>query len=79
MMLAAKPSVVSTRRSLQRHSHDASLLDKGIATRRGIICSHREPPYSCEKQFHDLRQSEAALPFYPASDLHADDKDELQG
>jgi dTDP-4-amino-4,6-dideoxygalactose transaminase len=47
-----------------------SLLDKGIATRRGIMCSHRESPYSCEKQIHDLRQSEAAqdhsilLPIY---------------
>ena len=22
------------------------LLDQGIATRRGIMCSHREPPYA---------------------------------
>jgi dTDP-4-amino-4,6-dideoxygalactose transaminase len=47
-----------------------SLLDQGIATRRGIMCSHREPPYSGEKQRHDLRQSELAqehsilLPIY---------------
>jgi dTDP-4-amino-4,6-dideoxygalactose transaminase len=46
------------------------LLDQGIATRRGIMCSHREPPYSGEKQRHDLRQSELAqdhsilLPIY---------------
>ena len=46
------------------------LLDQGIATRRGIMCSHREPPYSDEKQRHDLRQSELAqdhsilLPIY---------------
>jgi dTDP-4-amino-4,6-dideoxygalactose transaminase len=46
------------------------LLDKGIATRRGIMCSHREAPYSTEKPRHDLRQSEAAqdhsilLPLY---------------
>jgi perosamine synthetase len=47
-----------------------SLLKQGIATRRGIMCSHREPPYSSEKQHHDLRQSELAqdnsilLPIY---------------
>ena len=46
------------------------LLDQGIATRRGIMCSHREAPYSGEKQRHDLRQSELAqdhsilLPIY---------------
>jgi perosamine synthetase len=46
------------------------LLNQGIATRRGIMCSHREPPYSSEKQHHDLRQSELAqdnsilLPIY---------------
>jgi dTDP-4-amino-4,6-dideoxygalactose transaminase len=36
------------------------LLDQGIATRRGIMCSHRERPYADEKPRHDLRQSEAA-------------------
>lgn len=47
-----------------------SLLDQGIATRRGIMCSHREPPYAQAKQRHDLRQSELAqdrailLPIY---------------
>lgn len=47
-----------------------SLLDQGIATRRGIMCSHREVPYLCDKQHHDLRQSELAqdhsilLPIY---------------
>jgi dTDP-4-amino-4,6-dideoxygalactose transaminase len=35
-----------------------SLLDKGIATRRGIMCSHREAPYLGQQQRHDLRQSE---------------------
>lgn len=46
------------------------LLDQGIATRRGIMCSHREPAYTCEKQGHDLRHSEFAqdhsilLPIY---------------
>jgi perosamine synthetase len=47
-----------------------SLLDRGIATRRGIMCSHREMPYLGDKQNHDLRQSELAqdhsilLPIY---------------
>jgi dTDP-4-amino-4,6-dideoxygalactose transaminase len=46
------------------------LLDQGIATRRGIMCSHREPCYAEEKPRHDLRQSEIAqdhailLPLY---------------
>jgi perosamine synthetase len=47
-----------------------SLLDKGIATRRGIMCSHREACYSGSELRHDLRQSELAqdhsilLPIY---------------
>jgi len=47
-----------------------SLLDQGIATRRGIMCSHREQAYANEKPRHDLRQSEIAqdhsilLPIY---------------
>ena len=47
-----------------------NLLDQGIATRRGIMCSHREAPYLSEGQRHDLRQSELAqdhsilLPIY---------------
>ena len=46
------------------------LLDQGIATRRGIMCSHREPCYADEKPRYDLRQSELAqdhailLPLY---------------
>jgi perosamine synthetase len=46
------------------------LLDDGIATRRGVMCSHREPCYSGEKPRHDLCQSELAqdrailLPIY---------------
>jgi perosamine synthetase len=35
-----------------------ALLDQGIATRRGIMCSHRETPYSADQQRHDLRLSE---------------------
>jgi dTDP-4-amino-4,6-dideoxygalactose transaminase len=47
-----------------------NLLNQGIATRRGIMCSHREQPYSGEKQRFSLRQSELAqdhsilLPLY---------------
>ena len=50
------------------------LLDKGIATRRGIMCAHREPPYSSHPQGQDLRQSELAqdwsilLPIYAQMD-----------
>src|SRR5262249_50661300 len=46
------------------------LLDQGIATRRGIMCAHRELPYMEESPRHDLRQSELAqdhailLPLY---------------
>jgi perosamine synthetase len=46
------------------------LLDQGIATRRGIMCSHREAPYSGDGPRRDLRQSERAqdhsilLPIY---------------
>jgi dTDP-4-amino-4,6-dideoxygalactose transaminase len=55
-----------------------SLLDRGIATRRGIMCSHREKPYSGDKQHHDLRQSELAqdhsilLPIY--AQMNEDDQ-----
>jgi dTDP-4-amino-4,6-dideoxygalactose transaminase len=47
-----------------------NLLDQGIATRRGIMCAHREAPYEDEKQRYDLRHSEFAqdhsilLPIY---------------
>lgn len=46
-----------------------SLLDQGIATRRGIMCSHRELPYR-DQATHNLSQSELAqdhcilLPIY---------------
>jgi perosamine synthetase len=46
------------------------LLDRGVATRRGIMCSHREPCYTEERPRHDLHQSELAqdhailLPLY---------------
>ena len=46
------------------------LLDQGIATRRGIMCSHREPCYAGDQLRHDLHESELAqdhailLPLY---------------
>ncbi len=46
------------------------LLDHGIATRRGIMCSHREAPYAGDKRRYALHQSELAqdhsilLPIY---------------
>lgn len=47
-----------------------NLLDNGIATRRGIMCSHREPAYVKSAPRHGLHQSELAqdrsilLPIY---------------
>ena len=47
-----------------------TLLDRGISTRRGIMCAHREAPY-IEMDHSPLPQSEAAqdrcilLPLYP--------------
>jgi dTDP-4-amino-4,6-dideoxygalactose transaminase len=48
-----------------------SMLDRGISTRRGIMCSHREPAYRDLQQSHGLADSECAqdhcilLPLYP--------------
>ena len=36
------------------------MLDDGVATRRGIMCSHREPAYAEAALRHPLPQSEAA-------------------
>jgi perosamine synthetase len=47
------------------------MLDDGIATRRGIMCSHREQPYAGARMPLPLRASETAqdrcilLPLYP--------------
>jgi dTDP-4-amino-4,6-dideoxygalactose transaminase len=47
------------------------MLDQGVATRRGIMCSHREPIYRERSAHHPLPHSEAAqdqcaiLPLYP--------------
>jgi dTDP-4-amino-4,6-dideoxygalactose transaminase len=56
-------------------------LDRGIATRRGIMCSHREAPYANLKLVAPLVQSEAAqdhsivLPLY--SQMTAEDQDRV--
>jgi perosamine synthetase len=52
------------------------LLDQGIATRRGIMCSHREPPYSNGEPRHDLRQSELAQDRAILLPIYAQMKDE---
>lgn len=57
-------------RNVNQRSVMQKLLDRGIATRRGIMCSHREPSYADAERRHDLRQSELAqdhsilLPIY---------------
>jgi perosamine synthetase len=57
------------------------LLDQGIATRRGIMCSHREAPYLGNKPRYDLRQSELAqdlsilLPIY--AQMSEDDQERV--
>ena len=58
------PDHVVQREAMQK------LLDRGISTRRGIMCAHREAPY-VEMDHPPLPQSEAAqdrcilLPLYP--------------
>jgi dTDP-4-amino-4,6-dideoxygalactose transaminase len=48
-----------------------ALLDADISSKRGVMCSHREPPYRDTPPRHPLPQSEAAqdhcilLPLYP--------------
>jgi dTDP-4-amino-4,6-dideoxygalactose transaminase len=36
------------------------LLDRGVASRRGVMCAHREPAYGDRRQTDTLRESEAA-------------------
>jgi perosamine synthetase len=56
-----------------------ALLDAGISTRRGIMCSHREPAYADQPQPHALPQSEHAqdqcvlLPLYPGLSIQDQD------
>ena len=64
------PSNVDQRTLMQK------LLDRGIASRRGIMCSHREPPYANAVQRHDLRQSELAQDRAILLPIYAQMKDE---
>lgn len=47
------------------------MLNRGVSTRRGIMCAHREPAYRAQAHLHDLDRSEAAqdetvlLPLFP--------------
>ncbi len=56
-------------------------LDRGVATRRGIMCSHREAAYAGAPLRFDLPQSESAqdrcivLPLYPQ--MTADEQDRV--
>ena len=51
-----------------------AMLDAGISTRRGIMCSHREPAYADMPLRQPLPHSEQAqdhcilLPLYPPDD-----------
>ena len=63
------PSAVDQRTVMQK------LLDQGIATRRGIMCSHREPPYSRRQatpRFASVRTR--ARSGDPAADLRTNDR-----
>jgi len=57
------------------------LLDAGVSSRRGIMCSHREPAYADLPLPHPLRESERAqdgcilLPLFPG--LSAADQDKV--
>ena len=47
-----------------------SMLDRGIATRRGIMCIHREKPYAETARFplpvsEDAQDRTILLPLYP--------------
>lgn len=64
------PSNVDQRTLMQK------LLDRGIASRRGIMCSHREPPYANAVQRHNLRQSELAQDRAILLPIYAQMKDE---
>lgn len=64
------PSNVDQRTLMQK------LLDRGIASRRGIMCSHRERPYANAVQRHDLPQSELAQDRAILLPIYAQMKDE---
>lgn len=61
-----------------QHEVMQSMLDAGVSTRRGVMCSHREPAYRDSVHRHPLNESESAqdrcilLPLYP--DLAAEEQ-----
>ena len=58
-----------------------AMLDAGISTRRGVMCTHREPAYREQPQANPLPNSERVqdrcilLPLYPG--MTADDQDKV--
>ena len=52
-----------------------TMLDAGISTRRGVMCSHREPPYAAGPH-RDLRNSEMVQDTGVILPLHAEVRDE---
>jgi dTDP-4-amino-4,6-dideoxygalactose transaminase len=48
------------------------LLERGISTRRGIMCSHREPAYADVPVRNPLPHSEAAQDHCVQLPLHAE-------
>lgn len=68
------PDHVDQRELMQR------MLDRGVATRRGVMCAHREPAYATAELRVPLPHSEAAqdrcviLPLYPQMTMVEQDK-----
>ena len=62
---------------LRQRSVMQNLLDQGISTRRGIMCSHREAPYNGAKPA-SLRESERAQDHCILLPIYAQMKDEDQ-
>jgi perosamine synthetase len=57
-------------RNLDQREVMQNMLDAGVSTRRGVMCSHREEPYLDARRFGELENSEEAqdqcivLPLY---------------
>jgi hypothetical protein len=48
------------------------MLDRGVASRRGIMCAHREAPYVGQRHRHSLLESERAQEHCLLLPLYAD-------
>ena len=70
-------------RTVDQRAVMQALLDEGISTRRGIMCSHREPAYLDLPNRHSLQNSECIqdecvlLPLFPG--LTTQDQDRIAG